>query len=140
MDELDKIKTKDKWTVVDMGCGEAGISKYFMGDDRFRFINYDHVACDDTVKSVDISKLPLENDSVQICILSLAMWGSNCKKYIEEAYRVLESRGVLYISEPTKRWTDVEYSDKLKKLILDNKFSIVKEKIDKFTMLICYKM
>ena len=68
------------------------------------------------------------------------MWGSNCKKYIEEAYRVLESSGVLYISEPTKRWTDVEYSDKLKKLIKDNGFMIAKEDIDKFTTLVCYKI
>ena len=34
------------------------------------------------------------------------MWGSNCKEYIQEAYRILESNGTLFIIEPTKRWSE----------------------------------
>ena len=80
--ELLKIKTKRTKLIVDMGCGKAQISKYFENDQRFKFINYDHVSCDNNIQSCDISLMPLEDNSVEICILSLAMWGSNCHDYL----------------------------------------------------------
>jgi hypothetical protein len=136
--ELDKIKTKRPKKVVDMGCGKANISKHFNGDKRFEFTNYDHVANDDSVKVCDISHIPLEDDSAEICILSLAMWGSNCKEYIKEAHRILETNGTLYIIEPTKRWTNEEPADRLRELLTG--FKIITEKIEKFTMFIAVKI
>ena len=135
--ELEKIKTKRPKQVIDMGCGKAFISKHFEGDTRFKFTNIDHVAINETVQSGDISELPFEDDSVEICILSLAMWGSNCKEYISEAHRVLETNGTLYIIEPTKRWTNETPADRLKELL--NNFTIKKEIIEKFTMFIAIK-
>jgi len=135
--ELEKIKTRRPKHVIDMGCGKAFISKHFEGDTRFKFTNIDHVAIDETVQSGDISKLSFEDDSVEICILSLAMWGSNCKDYISEAHRVLETNGTLYIIEPTKRWTNEIPADRLKELL--NNFTIKKEIIEKFTMFVAIK-
>jgi hypothetical protein len=135
--ELEKIKTKRPKHIIDMGCGKAFISKHFKGDTRFKFTNIDHIAIDETVQTGDISKLPFEDDSVEICILSLAMWGSNCKEYISEAHRVLETNGTLYIIEPTKRWTNEIPADRLKELL--NNFTIKKEIIEKFTMFIAIK-
>jgi len=139
--ELEKIKTKRPKHVVDMGCGKALIAKHFQdkGDTRFQFTNIDHVAIDSSVQVGDISKLPFENDSVEICILSLAMWGSNCKEYIQEVHRVLETNGILYIIEPTKRWTDLETepAGRLREWLKD--FHIRQETIEKFTLFVAMK-
>jgi len=135
--ELDKIKTKRPKRIVDMGCGKALIAEHFKGDPRFTFMNIDHVAVNASVQVGDISKLPLEDDSVEICILSLAMWGSNCKEYVREAHRVLETNGILYLIEPTKRWTDKEPSDRLREVLCD--FHVRQETIEKFSFFICIK-
>jgi ribosomal RNA-processing protein 8 len=146
--ELDKIKTKRTKIIVDMGCGKADISTHFQGDNRFHFINYDHVSIANTIISCDISNIPLEDNTVEICILSLAMWGSNCKDYIVEANRILESNGKLYIIEPTKRWSiKDEYGNiekdkegiKLKMLLEENGFKIIEQTIEKFSLFICIK-
>ena len=110
----------------------------------------DHISLDDTIISCDISKTNFEDDEVEICILSLAMWGSNCREYITEAYRILESGGRLYIIEPTKRWSETEEGEfgkviqgteaiDLKQEIEKNNFSIIKEEIEKFCLFICVK-
>jgi superfamily II DNA or RNA helicase len=135
--ELDKLRTKRPKCIVDMGCGKALIAKHFQGDPRFTFINIDHVAVDATVQVGDISKLPLEEDTVEICILSLALWGSNCKEYIREAHRVLETNGILYLIEPTKRWTEKEPSDRLREAL--NIFHVKQETIEKFSFFTCIK-
>jgi len=97
----------------------------------------------------DISNLPLEEDSVDICILSLAMWGSNCEEYIKEANRILETDGKLYIIEPTKRWSENydryniiegKEASKMIKLLEDNGFYIKNRSIEKFCLFECNKI
>jgi hypothetical protein len=147
--ELLKIKTKRTKIVVDMGCGKGQISKYFSNDSRFQFINYDHISNDPSIISCDISNLPLEEDAVEICILSLAMWGSNCKEYVKEANRILESGGKLYIIEPTKRWSEQDddknivegkEGSKMKQLLEECGFQIVEQSIEKFCLFVCIKV
>ena len=144
--DLSNIKGKRERIVVDMGCGMKHVANHFEAneDNKFIFKNYDHVSIDESVESCDISSLPLENDSVEICILCLAMWGSNCASYVKEAHRVLESRGQLYIIEATKRWTsnmsdESCFGDKLKQLVISKGFHIRKEVINKFTYFVCEK-
>jgi superfamily II DNA or RNA helicase len=148
IEKLNQIKTKRAKEVVDMGCGKAHISKYFKDDKRFHFTNFDHISSDESVISRDISNTGLEEDSVEICILSLAMWGSNRKEYIMEAYRILESNGTLYIIEPTKRWSEKDEqgniiqgreASRLKQLIEENNFKIIEETIEKFCVFVCIK-
>jgi hypothetical protein len=112
-------------------------------------MNYDHISFDETVVSCDISILPLEDDSVEICILSLAMWGSNCREYVQEANRVLESNGKLYIIEATKRWSEQDEEgnilpekegNKMKTLLEENGFQIVEQSIEKFCLFVCIKI
>jgi ribosomal RNA-processing protein 8 len=147
--ELNKIKTKRTKQVVDMGCGKALIAEYFQNDNRFKFINYDHISSNDTIISCDISNTPLEDDSVEICILSLAMWGSNCREYIQEANRILESGGKLYVVEPTKRWSEQDEQGniiaekegcKMKTLLEENGFKIVEQSIEKFCLFVGIKI
>jgi ribosomal RNA-processing protein 8 len=146
--EIDKIKTTRTKLVVDMGCGKAQIAQHFKNDKRFSFTNYDHVSSNDTVISQDISQIPLEDHSVEICILSLAMWGSNCHDYVKEANRILESGGNLYIMEPTKRWSEQDEQgnivpekegSKMVKLLEENGFQIVEKIIEKFCLFKCIK-
>jgi len=147
--ELTKIKTKRTKQVVDMGCGKGQISDHFKNDARFNFMNYDHISENDRVISCDISNLPLEDDSVDICILSLAMWGSNCRDYIKEASRILESNGQLYIIEPTKRWSEKDElgniiqgneACKMTELLRENGFKIIHSSIEKFCLFTCVKI
>ena len=103
-----------------------------------------------SVVSCDIAKTPEEDDSVEICILSLAMWGSNCNDYIKEAHRILESNGQLFIIEPTyrSRWSEKDEHKnlvkgkegmKLKTLLEENGFVIKDQAIEKFCMFVCNK-
>ena len=149
--ELDKLVIKRKRMVVDMGCGKGQISKYFTdkNDKRFQFINYDHVSNDESVISCDISNVPLEDGIADMVILSLAMWGSNCKSYIAEANRILDLDGKLYIIEATKRWSEKdenhnliqgEEGGKLKLLLVENNFQILESEIKKFSMFTCVKI
>jgi len=147
--ELDTIKTTRTRHVLDMGCGKAEISRHFDGDPRFKFTNYDHVSYDETiVTSCDISSVPHEDNTIEIVILSLAMWGSNCHDYITEAHRILESGGTLFIIEATQRWSDKDgmfnivegtEASKLRELLLKNGFKVIKERVEKFCMFKCVK-
>ena len=144
--ELCKIKRPK--LVVDMGCGKAEISKHFDNNQLFTFINYDHIAANSTVIQCDISATPLDDNSVDIVILSLAMWGSNCRDYIKEAHRILDLMGILYLVEPTKRWSEKnetgdilvgQEGNKMRNLLIENGFKIIEETIEKFCMFICVK-
>ena len=139
--ELTKFKTKKAKHVIDMGCGTAKIAEYFKEDARFKFTNYDHVTINDTVQVCDISKMPLEDDSVDICIMSLALWGSNCEEYIQEALRVLDSQGTLYIIDSTKRWSEegAQDADGLKQMLETNGFRTIDAVIDKWCYFKCGK-
>jgi hypothetical protein len=142
--ELEKIKTKKGGKhVIDMGCGTAKISAHFKEDTRFNFTNYDHVAINETVEVCDISRMPLEEYSVNICIMSLALWGSNREEYVREAFRVLETSGILYIIDSTKRWSEegFQYGGQLKQMLETNGFEIKEKdvKIDKWCYFKCIK-
>jgi ribosomal RNA-processing protein 8 len=140
--ELEKIKKGGKH-VVDMGCGTAKIAQHFSKDPRFQITSYDHVAINDTVQVCDISHMPLEDGSVDICIMSLALWGSNCDEYIREALRVLDENGILYIIDSTKRWSEdgCLAAGKLKLLLETNGFQIKAKdtRIDKWCYFKCMK-
>jgi superfamily II DNA or RNA helicase len=148
--ELNKIKTKRQKIVVDMGCGLAKIAEHFKNDRRFQFINYDHVSTKENIIECDISEMPLEDDSIEICIMSFALWGSNCEEYITEAHRVLESGGKLYIIDSTKRWSDENKEtgiieegtegNRLKNILVEKSFQIINCNIDKWCFFVCEKI
>jgi superfamily II DNA or RNA helicase len=130
-------KTKD---VADLGCGKARVCEHFSESKRFNFTNMDHVSCNDLVVKQDIKDTGLDDYSMDIVVLSLAMWGSNCKDYITEANRILDENGVLLIIEATKRWTDEETREnKLVKLLEDNNFTIKNINEEKFMFIECIK-
>ena len=123
---------------------------YFKSDRRFQFINYEHVSSCENIIECDIKNMPLEDDSVEICIMSFALWGSNCEEYIIEAHRVLESGGKLYIIDSTKRWSDENKEtgiieegtegNRLKNILVEKSFQIINCNINKFCLFVCEKI
>ena len=133
---LEKLPGKKKKVIADLGCGFAEINEHFKDNNRFEFHNFDHVSDNETIQQRDIKNTELEDYSVDIAILSLAMWGSNCKEYISEAYRILDTGGTLLISEPYKRWYDEETKEsKLVKLLEANNFTIIENREKKFVFI-----
>jgi len=141
---LENIPGKRKKVVVDLGCGHAEINQHFKDNKRFEFHNFDHHSSNNFVTVGDIKHTELDDCSVDICILSLAMWGSNCKDYIGEAYRILDTGGTLLIAEAYKRWNkelDGEGNpvNRLVKLLEENNFTIINNEEQKFMFIECRK-
>ena len=141
---LENIPGTRKKAVVDLGCGHAEINHHFKDNNRFEFHNFDHHSTNEMVIVRDIKNTELEDYSVDICILSLAMWGSNCKDYLVEAYRILDTGGTLLIAEAYKRWNkELDEQEKpinrLVKLLEEHNFTIIKNQEEKFMFIECRK-
>lgn len=112
--------TRDKKIVVaDMGCGEAQFSA-----DVARFVqlqkkkskkyknldveihSFDLKKQNDRITVADIKNVPLEDESATIVIFCLALMGTNFLDFIKEAYRILQPRGELWISEIKSRFRE----------------------------------
>jgi len=141
---LEDLPGKKKKIVADLGCGFAEINQHFQDNSRFEFHNFDHISDNNMVVSRDIKNTGLEDYSVDIAILSLAMWGSNCKEYLKEAYRILDTGGTLLIAEAFKRWNK-ELDDegnpinRLVNLLEENNFTIIEKIENKFMFVECRK-
>jgi hypothetical protein len=130
---LEGLPDKKQKIVSDLGCGFAEINDHFEGKNRFIFHNFDHVSSSSKVVKRDIRDTGLDDCSVDIAILSLAMWGSNCKEFIREAYRILDVGGTILISEPYKRWYDEEKNEiRLIKILEEDGFKVIKCEEKKF--------
>jgi hypothetical protein len=115
-----KIKNKNR-VVADFGCGE-NLLKTCIPDNKV--ISFDHVAIDETVIACDMAHTPLENESIDIAVFSLALWGSNYEDYFTEAYRLLTYDGLMYIAEPSSSYSEEERYELIEKL-RQNGFTIV---------------
>ena len=92
--------TSTRKVVVDFGCGDdAHIAKLLPNNKVYSF---DHVSYNDNMIACnmkDVSKY-LSNNSVDIAVFSLSLWG-DWKDCLKEAYRVLDENGSeIYIAEP----------------------------------------
>lgn len=107
-----KIKNKNR-VVADFGCGE-NLMKTFIPNNKV--YSFDHIAIDDTVIACDMAHTPLEDESIDIAVFSLALWGSNFEDYFKEAYRLLNYDGLIYIAEPTKSYNEKQKQELIGKL------------------------
>lgn len=109
---LEKAKTISNRIILDAGCGLAQISKHFKDYPKFEFKNIDHIACDETVISRDMTDTEFDDNSVDIIIMCLSLWGNlkTCEKYIKEMYRILVADGNLLIVVPANKWIE-EYTN-----------------------------
>jgi superfamily II DNA or RNA helicase len=117
--EIGKMITRKDLVVADLGCGEDLLRSEIPHNQVFSF---DHVAVNDKVIVCDISHIPLADDSIDISVFSLSLMGANYKEYLQEAYRVLKSMGVLIIAEPISKWEtrEEELGETLKQIGFSN--------------------
>uniref|UniRef100_A0A914H2U8 Ribosomal RNA-processing protein 8 n=1 Tax=Globodera rostochiensis TaxID=31243 RepID=A0A914H2U8_GLORO len=116
--------------VADLGCGEAEIAKRMGG--RFQVHSFDLVASNERVSVADMAELPLESESVDVCVYCLSLMGTNLAQFFREAHRVLKMHGKIKIAEITSRFRSFStfmsavqkmgFQMKRKKLISDGFF------------------
>jgi ribosomal RNA-processing protein 8 len=95
-------KIKDKRdVVVDFGCGENLMRHKIPNNKVYAF---DHVSIDDSVIACDMRNTGLNDETIDIAVFSLALWGTNYKEYFIEANRIMNRRGLIYIAEPSKNY------------------------------------
>ena len=99
-----KITSKDD-VIADFGCGENLFRKCDSVKDN-EVHSFDHVAIDDSVVACDMKNTGLDDNSVDVAVFSLALWGPNYLDYLEEARRLLTKRGAVYIAEPLSTYDD----------------------------------
>ena len=95
VDYINNKKTKHTLHIADLGCGIDLISEKCK---NYKFLNFDYVSSNSTVKECDITKTPLDDESIDIVILHKSLWGSNKEDYIKEAHRILEDNGSLLLT------------------------------------------
>lgn len=103
-EEIRWLEEREGATVGDFGCGEALIAAAV--SDRHKVHSFDHVAINDQVVACDLSKVPLENGTLNVAVFCLALMGSNFTDYLREAHRCLRLDGWLHIWEPASYFGD----------------------------------
>lgn len=117
-----KIRNKNR-KVADFGCGENLFKNCIPHNE---VISFDHVSYNGSIACdmKDVSQW-LGDESIDVAVFSLALWGTNYKDYIKEAYRVLTYDGKIYIAEPAKDYPDSDSEKELIKLLTEVGFKIV---------------
>lgn len=118
-----KIKNKRHY-VADFGCGENKLKDLIPNN---KVISFDHIAFDNTVHACDMKDVRefLKDEEIDVAVFSLALWGTNYKDYLVEAYRVLDYGGYIYIAEPSKKYDGEDGQEELKQLIVEAGFKLV---------------
>jgi hypothetical protein len=98
-----ETKKKYKMNILDLGCGRNEIYMHFKDYEKFTITGYDHVSYNDSI-SQDISHLPVEDGTINICIYSQSLMGSNWNEYLKEGQRVLGFGGEMIIVESIERY------------------------------------
>ncbi|KAI9261892.1 methyltransferase-domain-containing protein [Helicostylum pulchrum] len=103
---IDQLKTLPKGTVIaDLGCGDAMIAQTLT---KQTVLSFDLIAKNDLVTACDITKLPLEANTVDVAVFSLSLMGTNYLDFLKEAHRVLKVGGELKIAEVVSRFSDLD--------------------------------
>jgi hypothetical protein len=118
-----ETKHKHKLNILDLGCGRNLIQEHFKDNKKFTVTGYDYVSYNGS-KVADISQLPEEDESINICVYSQALMGSNWKDYLAEGYRVLVYNGEMIISESIERYDQVkDHLEAIGMRIIDPEYS-----------------
>ncbi|KAG2207350.1 hypothetical protein INT47_006824 [Mucor saturninus] len=103
---IDQLKSLPKGTLIaDLGCGDAMIAQSLT---KQTVLSFDLIAKNDLVTACDITKLPLEANSIDVAVFSLSLMGTNYLDFLKEAHRVLKIGGELKIAEVVSRFSDLD--------------------------------
>lgn len=90
------------WVIADMGCGDAQIAAALQPK-GYTVHSFDFCALNERVTEADAAHVPLERESVDICIFSLSLMATDYEKCLMEAFRILKPRRLLKIVEVRSR-------------------------------------
>jgi superfamily II DNA or RNA helicase len=103
-----KLISRQEWKIADLGSGECLLRNNLP---NHKITEYDHISFDEKVISCDISNLPVENNTFDAAVLSLALMGANWSDYVKESYRILKDFGLLIIAENERSWENFENNE-----------------------------
>ena len=104
-------RTEGTSNIADLGCGDAGLAQglqMYSKKLKLRIYSYDLQSPGLLVTKADIANLPLEDNSIDVAILCLALMGTNWIDFIEEAFRILRWKGELWVAEIKSRFGRVD--------------------------------
>lgn len=86
--------------IADLGCGMNQLKDKVKNYSEW--YSFDHYSEDESVIKADIADLKewLGDNSVDIAVFCMSLWGTNYMDYIKEAYRYLKIGGIMHIVEP----------------------------------------
>ncbi|KAI5184755.1 ribosomal RNA-processing protein 8 [Nematocida homosporus] len=119
-------KADAKLVIADLGCGEGEIARKF----RTRKVySFDLIKPEgkNSIIEADIRALPLEDNSVDIAVLCLALMGEDAAPYIAEAWRILKPNGVLKIAEIRSRLSKIDH---FVKPVISHGFTLLKKDLE----------
>lgn len=108
------------WVVADMGCGEAQIAAALQPN-GYTVHSFDFFALNSRVTVADTTKVPLESNSVDVCVFSLSLMATDYEKSLCEAFRILKPKRLLKIVEVRSR---VPFPRKFGELVEDIGFEV----------------
>ena len=106
--------------IIDMGCGMNKLKTVVNSNKTVQGIDHVNVSPDATVIEADMSDLNgiIDNNSKDVAVFCLSLWGVNYKDYFTEAYRILDNDGRMIIVEPSSKFG------------IDKHFSTIDEFVD----------
>lgn len=98
------IKRLPKTAIVgDFGCGEGKLAQSVPN----KVYSMDLVANRADIVACNITKTPLQPQSLDVAVYCLSLMGTNLNDYLLEANRVLKLHGNVYIAEIQSRFEDI---------------------------------
>ena len=116
-----ETKKNHRLKILDLGCGRNLIKEHFKDNKKFTITGYDHISYNGS-KVSDISNLEdEEEDTIDVCVYSQSLMGSNWKEYLDEGKYVLRYNGEMIISESSER------HEIIKNYLIEIDMKIIKE-------------
>lgn len=92
--------------IIDMGCGMNKLKTVVNDNKTVQGVDHINVSSDATVIEADMSNLNgiVDDNSKDVAVFCLSLWGVNYKEYFTEAYRILDNDGRMIIVEPSSKF------------------------------------
>lgn len=96
-------KMPKDYVIVDMGCGDARLSKKVLQ----KVYSIDLVSDVEGVVQADMANVPIDSNSINVVVYCLSLMGTNLKDFFIEANRILKINGLIKIAEVSSRFDKV---------------------------------
>ena len=107
--------------IIDMGCGMNKLKTLVVDSKTVQGVDHINVSEDSTVIEADMSNLTgiVDNNSYDVAVFCLSLWGVNYKDYFNEAYRILDTDGRMIIVEPSSKFGADEHFSTIDEFVDD---------------------